>query len=233
MYLTFDTDKVNIIKKDDNSYRIDVNKDISETELLSVLESIYNTECKEDFKETIFLNLRGLSIDLLACAIKYSLSREDLKDPVMILNIINMIKIYNNYDDSFFDSETNYFTIIDDFLDTKLLVRDELKQFSKKLSIYFISLFKSYNKYIYTPSDIKINLPNIYETIMLACDIMTLSGIFATSYNFDTKECVYITNGIPILTQLLTKHSLAMSFFEKFVEPIYTSEEKTNDNQEQ
>lgn len=227
MCLNLKYEDINIIQKDENIYKVSVSNKISEENLLSLLKDVYSMECEKEFKNTILLDLKGLNVNLLSSAIKYSLGIEDLKDPLMILNIINLIKIYNTLDESFFANEDNYFTSIDDLIDIKLSIRDELKQFSKKLSIYFISLFKSYNKLTYTPSDNRIELPNIYKIILLSTDIMTLSGIFAASGTFDTKECVYIDDGMVILSQLLMKHSISMAFFDKFAE---TSIQQENSN---
>lgn len=224
MCLNLKYENVDIIKKDKNIYKVNVSDKISKENLLLLLNDIYTIECEESFTDIILLNLRGLSVDLLSSAIKYSLQMENLKDPLMTLNIINLIKIYNTLDESFFSNEDNYFTCIDDLIDLKLLIRDELKAFSKKLSIYFISLFKSYNKLTYTPSDNIVKLPNIYRIILLSTDIMTLSGIFSASGTFDTKECVYIDDGVVILSQLLMKHSISMAFFDKFAETNFQQE---------
>lgn len=218
MCLKLEYEHVNVIKKEKNIYEVKVSDQINETDLLSVLNDVYEFESKENLEEKVLLRLKGLKVELLSSAIKYSLSREDLKDPLMILNIINLIKIYNSSDESFFSNEDNYLTCLEDFIDIKLMLRNELKAFRKKLSVYFISLFKSYNKFTYTPSDVCIQLPNIYKIILLGTDFMTLSGIFATSDGFNTNECVYISDGLSILSQLLMKHSISMAFFDKFAE---------------
>jgi hypothetical protein len=225
MCLNLKCDKINVTAKDQDLYEIKVQENISKEELLMLLNETYNLENDESFKGNILLRLRGVNTDLLTAAIKFSLEKETIKNPLMILNIINLIKIYNTLDESFFNNEDNYFTSIDSLLDVKLILRNDLKEFSKKLSIYFISLLKSYNKLTYTPADVRIDLPNVYKIILLSTDIMTLSGIFASSGDFNTKECVYINNGISILSQLLTKHSITMNFFNAFTETNISRED--------
>lgn len=186
---------------------VSVKDGIDKDTLLNDLKLIYDFESSEE--AIVFLNLKGLNTSLLTEAIKYSLTREDLRNPYMLLNIINLIKIYNTLDDSFFANEKIYVSSIEDLLDIKLDLTSEIAEFQKKLSIFFISLFKSFNKTQYEPLDKHIDLPDIYRNIILSLDILTLSGIFSVSEPFSTSECIYINNANVYLTELLARGSLS------------------------
>ena len=108
-YKLVKTDK--IVRKDENKHKIIElipHNDITKEELIDLLKYVYDLENNEKFKDNILLKLKGLNTDLIEESIKYSLTREDLKDPLMILNIINLIKIYNNLNDNFFQDENIY-----------------------------------------------------------------------------------------------------------------------------
>lgn len=184
--------------------------------IVSQLETIY--DLAKQYESVVGVNFKGCSVETITEAIKYALAREDLSDPIMILNILNLIKIYNTLDDSFFENEDVYVSNIEELLDVKLALKDDLKKFIKQLSIYFISLFKSYNKTSYAPLDVHIDLPKIYETIILASDLLTLSGIFSISEPFNTNECVYINNNFKYIETLLMKNAISTSFFNAFLE---------------
>ena len=113
----------------------------------------------------------------------------------------------------FFNDSKIYVNSIEDLLDVKLDLTDELKGFQKQLSIYFISLFKSYNKFSYEPLDKHIELPEIYKNIILSLDILTLSGIFSVSEPFSTNECVYIDSAIIYMNELLMKGTISSNLF--------------------
>ena len=187
---------------------VSVKDGIDTDTLLNDLKLIYDFENSEE--AIVFLNLKGLNTSLLTEAIKYSLTREDLRNPYMLLNIINLIKIYNTLDDSFFENEKIYVSSIEDLLDVKLDLTSEIAEFQKKLSIYFISLFKSFNKTQYEPLDKHIALPNIYKNIIMSLDILTLSGIFSVSEPFSTSECIYIDNANLYMTELLARGSMSV-----------------------
>lgn len=195
--------------------KITLNNSLSIEDVEKTLSYIYDYEKSLD-NVNILLDLKGLETELLSECIKYSLLREDLKDPVMILNIINLIKIYNTLDDSYFEDENIYVNSIEDLLDLKLEIHTELAEFIKKTSMYFISLFKSYNKIMFTPLDNHKKLPDIYKAIFLSTDLLTLSGIFASSESFNTEECVYIEDSLIYISSLLLKGSMGVNLMENF-----------------
>lgn len=203
--------------------------DVEESDIIKItfhnslsLEDVEKSlSCIYDYENTldnvnVILNLKELEVELLAECFRYSLAREDLRDPVMILNIINLVKIYNTLDDSFFADENIYVKSIEDLLDLKLEIHSELKEFVKKLSMYFVSLFKSYNKIIFTPLDNHKKLPNVIKAIFLSTDLLTLSGIFASSEPFNTADCCYVEDSLIYVSSLLLKGSMSVNLMESF-----------------
>ena len=209
-------EEINISHNDENDI-ITFSNDISNENLIKHLEYIYNYENLQ--KEiNILCNLKNLSLDKLINAFKYALSREDLKDPLMLLNIIAIIKNDNTLDDSFFENKNIFISSIDDMLDLRIGLKSEIKAFKKQLSIYFLSLFKTYNKTHFMPSDNIVELPNIYNAIMLSIGLSVISGIFATSESFNTNECVYVKDAYKYLSNMMMKNAISMAFFKEFVE---------------
>lgn len=208
----------NISVEDAELLTIKINN-ADEKSIIKYLDIIYEYENTMDYNNVI-LNLKGLPINVISSAIKYSLNYENLNDSIMLLNIINLIKTYNNLQDSFFSNENIYVSSIEELLDLKLTLKKDLQDFSKKLSIYFISLFKTYPKSTFSPTDVHIKLPDIYANIIMSTDLYTLSGIFSFSETFDTKECVYIDEAFKYISTLLMKNSISMAFFNTFNDDV-------------
>lgn len=206
---------VEIVNGDE--FKLNVKEEITSEQLLELLKLVYDYEQRPKTK-ILFLNLKKLDTDLKADALKYALSREDLKDPITSLNILNLIKIYNNLDDSFFENENVWVNSLEDLLDLKLLIHDELKAFVKQFSIYFLSLIKSYNKMIYTPLDTHIDLPQTYKTLFLSMDFMTASGIFSVSEPINTDELIYINEATPYLMEMMVKNCMGIGLLNAFLE---------------
>lgn len=207
-------------KQEDGSNLITItpHSDISKEQLLEMIESVYNNELEENIKDTYLLNFKSLNSELKAEVFKYAFTREDLKDPLTSLNILNIIKIYNTLDDSFFEDKNIWFNSLEDLLDLKLLIHSELKEFIKKFSIYFLSLIKSYNKMTYTPMDNNIELPQLFKTLFLSMDFMTASGIFSISKPISTDELVLVNDPMKYLTDMMVKNCIGVGLLNDFLE---------------
>ena len=152
--------------------------------------------------------------------IKAGLENENLSDPLMLLNILNLIKMYNTLDDSYFSSPDVYVNSIEELLDLKLNMSKELKAFTRKLSVYFLSLLKSYNKLTYTPSDEHIELPNIYDQLFLAMDLMTMAGMFSKVTDISTDELIYIDNAYVFMSSMVLKEASSANLVNIFYSAI-------------
>lgn len=169
------------------------------------------------------IDLKPLPVEDKAEIIKYAMSKEDLDDPLMIMNLYNFVKVYNTLEDSYFEAPDIYVNSVEELLDLKLAISKELKEFTRQISIYFMSLFKSYNKMVYTSADEHKPLPPLYNTIFTVSDFLTLSGIFAKTPEISTKDLVYIDNAQTVLAMLITKgantlNGLCELFADKEVE---------------
>ena len=210
--------------EEQTEYTISFDENITTDELLDNLNKIYVLEESEEFKDIILTRLKNLNVDLIIEALRISLTRETLKDPLMLLNIINLVKVYNTLEDSFFEDENIYFNDMEDLLDVRLELREEVNAFSKQLSIYFISLIKSYSKTTFLPTDEYISLPAAYKSIILSTDFYTLSGIFAAGEQFDTTNCPYVIDAMECLSTLFLKNSVTLNLFENFAKEIKDTE---------
>lgn len=188
---------------------------------METLERIIPTDIegvKEFFeKGNVMVDLKSCPTELKIEAIKYALTLDNLSDPLMILNILNLIKVYNTLDDEFFKLPDIYVNTVEELLDIKLALRDDLKEFSRKLSIYFLSIIKSYNKLTFTPADEHKDLPKLYEIIIMSTDFLTLSGIFSKATGISTDDLMYINNAYLYMNSLIMKGMGCMDMMCDFV----------------
>lgn len=163
-----------------------------------------------------FINIKDLSLQLKIQLFKYFLTNDNIQNPIIILNIINMIKIFNTMDQSFFSNKYIYIKDIEEFLDLKLDLNTEIKAFNKKLSIFFLSLFKSYNKLTFSALDKKQELPPLFKIIFCSEDLLTLSGIFSITQSFNTDQLVYIENAYAYIQPMLQKNKIYSNIIQNF-----------------
>lgn len=179
-------------------------KNVSDEDIIPTLKTIYDYENIPNHKN-IALDFKFATTEQKIIALRYSMSREDLHDDYMITNVFNLLKFYNNLNKEYFDSPYTYANDANEMTTFKKELRNELKEMKTKLSWYLLCLMKSYNKTAYTTQDTHIELPLIYQVMILGSDFMTLFGIFAMSNPINTDSLVYIDNAFMFLNALLSK----------------------------
>lgn len=183
---------------------------------IDIIKEIYSFQ-ESDNEYLIMINIKKIALEQKVQVLKYALTYEALQDPLMLLNILNLVKTYNTLDDTYFESNDIYVNSIEELLDLKLELGKDLKEFSRKLSIYFLSLIKSYNKMSFTPADEHIKLPNLYSAIILSTDFLTLSGIMAKTNNINIDDLIYIDNAYIYMSSLLTKGMNSTLLIDEFL----------------
>lgn len=193
--------------------RIKVNKEVSPSDILSFVKEYCDLQANEE-EWNYYLDLKGVNQKALIEAIKYMLSREDLKDKLVILNIISLIKPCNSLDDEVFKSEDIYFNSLTEFLDFKLALNENFKEFCTTLSIYYVSLFKSYAKLEISFLDDARDMPSLYGTLIASLDFFTLGGIFSKARPFNTDACFVIKSAAAYVSNLADKNKITSSLYE-------------------
>ena len=192
-------------------YRVDFE---DSDDIVNSLKTIYDVENELEPIPNITINLKNVSKENLIAALKYSLEREDLVNSTMILNILNLIKVYNTLDDSFFANEYVYFKNLTELLDVKLALTNELTTFITNLSIWYISIIKSMHKVEYSYLDNTVKLPKVYARIILTSDFLTLSGIFSRAKPFSTGDLKLVENAYGYMVSLTNKSAVASKFLD-------------------
>lgn len=233
----FNDVNVKVVELDDKSgetIEVKLLPDINIDDTLSVLKIVYDWENDiEEFKleenkdnknklelskkPMVSLSLRGINFESLCEGIKYSMQRRDLKNPIMLMNIYNLIKVYNTSNGYYFDSEDVYFDDSLIAIDLKLELEKEIMELKKEFSLYFLSILKSYNHMLYTDKDNCVDLPNMYKAFFNSSDLLTVCGIFNDSPNIETKDCKLIRNSFEYVSAMLEKSMVGFNLMENFL----------------
>lgn len=189
--------------------RIKILNSISEEELNQFLE----VATKED---KLLLDFKDLEENKLCTVFKYAMKHDDRSSPLITLNLFNLLKTYNNLEESFFNSQDIYFNNTVELVDIKVELDIELKEFLRNFSIYFLSLIKSYNKLIYSPLETVKQLPILYQVLFSMMDFGTAAGIFSYAPDIATTECLPIEDAYKFLNLMLIKTGMSINFLANF-----------------
>ncbi len=189
--------------------------------IIEQIDNIVKLELEEFNKDEQFdktqcdvINLKNLDTDQLTAVFRYCLTNENIVNPSILLNMFNLVKRFNTLDQSFFESEQVWFSNLEQFLDVKLNLTDEIKSFSSKLAFWYLSCICSMHKVEYTVMEHVEVMPLTYRYFIMTSDMMTLSAVVATADPIDTKQLVLVDKAYIFVSELASRLSLASAFLE-------------------
>ena len=222
MIKNFDENTVNELIKGTNP-TIEFDPSVSKDDLISTLRCVYDYENTFDFHDSnngprIFINLKNLPSQLKAEALKYSMTREDLTNASMIINIVNLTNGISNLNDEFFANKEVYFTSLIDIVTVKSLILNEVKQFCTNMATWLLSSIKSANITEYSVLDEPKKLPRLVECIFLSYDLITLTNYINNGNSVSTDDLYIVENAYYYVIQMCNKNAIAKSLFDGFME---------------
>lgn len=198
----------------DEDMKLSFIDDIAANDIETVIKNIIEYEKEND---AINVEMKGLTLEVLSNIFKVAFKQSDLRNPTILLNIINLVKSYNTLDESFFNNQKICVSNIEEFLDLKLELKEEIKQFIKQFTIYFLSIIKSYGKVSVGTLDNCIEtLPPIYDMIFLSLDIASICNIFQKSEPINTADCIHIMNNEKYMSSFMLKSSMTNLLIQSF-----------------
>lgn len=185
--------------------KLDKDKDLEKIEELR--SKVRNTEYK--------LRLKGLSTTNIAAILKLGMEHENLVNKDIFINILVFIGTIQ-FDSSFFNDENIFISDTEEFLDIKKEIIPNLNTLLSNISTYFISLFKSINKSVYTITDNYIDLPNFYHLLFLSQNIYTIANCMTNKTKDQLGEFKCIKNAYIYVDTLVSKYQLCNNMMTDF-----------------
>lgn len=187
--------------------KIKIESNISDDKLFELVDNLNHTVEENEICE--YLDVKHSTFEIKEKVFKKLLSSEDIKNPIFILNVLNLIKNYNDFDDSFFSNDLIYFESIVEHLDMRINLDSDIYNLQKKVALYYLSLFSSIERVEYTILDEYEELPQFIKALFLTSNIITMSGIISRVKDLNIKEFLQIKNANFYLTNLLNEYTLS------------------------
>lgn len=207
--------KENFESKEDLTVIIQDN--LKTNQILKIFNSII--EIEKLLNVDIEIQMKSCSTDVLIEIYKNITTPkyiETLTNKSLILNIISLVKSYNTFNDDFFNNKLIFFNSIEQFLDVKIELQDNIKIINSEISTYFISLFRSISKTEYTVLDSYCDIPTFYKIFFLTTNLVTISTILEQmpqNYTYNLKN---IKGAHLYLSKLISTYALTTELMTNF-----------------
>ena len=137
------------------------------------------------------------------------------KNEVDILNVFRLINTYNTFDDDFFNHKDSYISDISEFIDIKMALNEELKDFSLVLVKWYLSILASCDIKIVDDNDEeKVEMPTLIQGIFTAATVSMMSSLMNSvdMTTIDMGNLYKVRGAFIILSRLFQSHSFVASY---------------------
>ena len=186
-----------------NESEISFSDSIAVNEIVDIIKKVNDIEIESGLN--IFINLKPLNIQKVQEILSSLLKCDRLSNASILFNIILLLKTYNTLEDEFFNNKNVYYSSLEDFLDIKNGLKSNIKELNTKLSIYFISIFRSLNKFEFSFIDNPVQIPELYKNILLSVDVFTIGGILSNNNGFTDKDMLMIKDSYGYVSEITSK----------------------------
>ena len=199
-----------------NESEISFSDSIAVNEIVDIIKKVNDIEIESGL--TIFINLKPLNIQKIQEIISSLLKHDRLSNASILFNIILLLKTYNTLEDEFFNNKNVYYSSLEDFLDIKNGLKSDIKELNTKLSIYFMSIFRSLNKFEFSFIDNPVQIPELYKNILLSVDVFTIGGILSNNNGFTDKDMLMIKDSYGYVSEITSKIKTTDMLFGSLME---------------
>lgn len=137
------------------------------------------------------------------------------KNEVDILNVFRLINTYNTFDDDFFNHKDSYISDISEFIDIKMALNEELKDFSLVLVKWYLSILASCDiKVVDDNDEEKVEMPTLIQGIFTAATVSMMSSLMNSvdMTTIDMGNLYKVRGAFIILSRLFQSHSFVASY---------------------
>ena len=199
-----------------NESEISFSDSITVNDIVDIIKKVNDIEIESGL--TIFINLKPLNIQKIQEILSSLLKCDRLSNASILFNIILLLKTYNTLEDEFFNNKNVYYSSLEDFLDIKNGLKSDIKELNTKLSIYFISIFRSLNKFEFSFIDNPVQIPELYKNILLSVDVFTIGGILSNNNGFTDKDMLMIKDSYGYVSEITSKIKTTDMLFGSLME---------------
>lgn len=189
-------------------------------EIKKTLDELFAYEETLEDNSNVKLDLKGKSLDTIAFVLKEAMNNPELKNIQLLTNVLCLLKSYFTFDSSFFDSEDIYVNKSVELIDLKRRLKEDIDRVSRQVAIYFLSICRSLNKVEYTMLDSYRPLPNLYHTIFLTTDMVTISSILCDVKDGSFSECSLVRDANLYFNSIMSKYRIGNEMMNEFLRPI-------------
>ena len=158
------------------------------------------------------LKIKSLPIEDKISCFKYFLTSDCIENISVISNLYLLINGISSIDEEALEDERVFFNSLEEYVDIKLEIRDEINSFSVKLLEYYLGIIEGLDVNL---DELKSHIPNTHFNIFSLVDINLISKLMLKYFNKINPDNVKPAfNATKLYNKINSPDSLILGFLQ-------------------
>lgn len=169
-------------------------------------------------KDDELIDIKNLSLDDKIACFKFFLNSKAMRNYSVISNIFILINGITELDQTTFDDERFFFNGLEEYVDIKLGLKEDIKNFGVNLIQYYLGIIKGLNVRL---DELKTHIPNTYFCIFNLLTPELLSSLMNKYLAFvDVTKVTPAHCSKELYTKINDNSSLLIGFLESLMQGV-------------
>lgn len=166
--------------------------------------------------KTMVNEIKAMSMDEKVEYFRSILSNPGNVTETDTLNIFRLVNSYNTFDEEFFNNENSYIRDITEFIDLKLKLERDIKEFQNTLVKWYISILASCDIKADDEEETKVEMPDLICGFFASSNISIMSNIMnkVDLNEIDMSNLYRVKGAFMLLSTLFNSHAFVAGYIE-------------------
>ena len=177
-----------------------------------------NDEYFSNIEPDKILEIKGLTTEEKAECFKYFLNTDVITNVSVISNIFLLINGITDIDEDALNDERIFFNSLEEYIDVKLEIKNEIDVFNTKLLEYYLGIVKGLSVNL---DELKSHIPNTYFNLMPLVTPNLVSKLTVKYLDrINTKNVKPVFNAIELYSEINNTDSLFLGFVQTLMKEV-------------
>lgn len=177
-----------------------------------------NDEYFSNIEPDKILEIKGLTTEEKAECFKYFLNTDVITNVSVISNIFLLINGITDIDEDALNDERIFFNSLEEYIDVKLEIKNEIDVFNTRLLEYYLGIVKGLSVNL---DELKSHIPNTYFNLMPLVTPNLVSKLTVKYLDrINTKNVKPVFNAIELYSEINNTDSLFLGFVQTLMKEV-------------
>ena len=185
-----------------------------------------NDEYFSNLAPEVILEIKELPTEDKIKCFRYFLGTDVITNVSVISNLFLLINGITDIEDNALDDERVFFSSLEEYIDVKLEIKNEIDVFNTRLLEYYLGVIKGLSVNL---DELKIHIPNTFFNLMPLVTINLISKLTIKYLDrIENKNVKPVFNAMELYSEINNQHTLFLGFVQSLVSEVSRNDTNLN-----